>query len=649
MTDINVVKRNGSIEPLDISKIHKIVSWACEGVTGVSASEIEIQANFQLHNKIKTSTIHETLIKSAADLISEDTPNYQWVAARLLNYQLRKEVYGSHEPDPLIDIVRRLVKMKLYDASILSHYTDEEFDTLDSFVDHRRDFTIPYCGMEQLRGKYLIKDRVKNRIYETPQIVNIMIAATLFAGYPKEERMRWVRDYYDAISTFDISLPTPVMSGVRTKVKQYSSCVLISAGDSLDEITAATSAIVKYIAQRAGIGIGASNIRALGSPVRNGDTRHTGVIPFYKLFQSAVKSCSQGSIRGGSGTIYHCLWHLEIEELLVLKNNKGTEESRVRHLDYGIQLNRLMYERLIEDWNITLFSPHDLPEMYEAFFVDNEKFKRLYEAAEKNPRLRKKVVKARDLFSALMHERKNTGRIYIQNVDHCNDHSSFIKEEAPITMSNLCCVAGNTFLTLLNSNNDVTSRSISDIFYESRDKNLQEISFYEYSEESNVFETDYKVRSKNIITNKHDFYPIKSVSLTRRDSAVTQVVTDTGTSVYVTEDHKFWNPVKKEYIEAQSLTTSDYVDDLSLGSVGITSVNKLNERIDFFDLSVKETSNFFANGILVHNSEITLPTRPLKHLTDGATLQKIKVRKELLNEFGEFKENNKSYLPKTKK
>ena len=649
MTDINVVKRNGSIEPLDISKIHKIVSWACEGVTGVSASEIEIQANFQLHNKIKTSTIHETLIKSAADLISEDTPNYQWVAARLLNYQLRKEVYGSHEPDPLIDIVRRLVKMKLYDASILSHYTDEEFDTLDSFVDHRRDFTIPYCGMEQLRGKYLIKDRVKNRIYETPQIVNIMIAATLFAGYPKEERMRWVRDYYDAISTFDISLPTPVMSGVRTKVKQYSSCVLISAGDSLDEITAATSAIVKYIAQRAGIGIGASNIRALGSPVRNGDTRHTGVIPFYKLFQSAVKSCSQGSIRGGSGTIYHCLWHLEIEELLVLKNNKGTEESRVRHLDYGIQLNRLMYERLIEDGNITLFSPHDLPEMYEAFFVDNEKFKRLYEAAEKNPRLRKKVVKARDLFSALMHERKNTGRIYIQNVDHCNDHSSFIKEEAPITMSNLCCVAGNTFLTLLNSNNDVTSRSISDIFYESRDKNLQEISFYEYSEESNVFETDYKVRSKNIITNKHDFYPIKSVSLTRRDSAVTQVVTDTGTSVYVTEDHKFWNPVKKEYIEAQSLTTSDYVDDLSLGSVGITSVNKLNERIDFFDLSVKETSNFFANGILVHNSEITLPTRPLKHLTDGATLQKIKVRKELLNEFGEFKENNKSYLPKTKK
>lgn len=438
MTQITVTKRDGSKEPLDLEKLHRVVFWATEGITGVSASEVEIKSHIQFYNGIKTSTIQETLIKSAADLITEDTPNYQYVAGRLINYHLRKEVYGDYEPWPLLKLVRYNVELGFYDTGLLAAYSEEEWNELDRAINHKRDENFTYVAMEQWRGKYLVQNRVHKQIFETPQMAYMLIAATLFQHYSKESRLRWVKEYYDAISLHDISLPTPVMAGVRTPQKQFSSCVLIESDDSLDSINATAGSIVKYVSQKAGIGIGAGRIRAIGSPIRRGDAYHTGVIPFYKHFQSAVKSCSQGGVRGGAATLYYPIWHLEVEDLLVLKNNKGTEENRVRHMDYGVQFNKLMYERLITGGDITLFSPHDVPEMYDAFFNDQEKFKELYERAERNTKLRKKSVKAIELFTRFMQERKDTGRVYLMNVDHANTHSPFKEKVAPIKMSNLC-------------------------------------------------------------------------------------------------------------------------------------------------------------------------------------------------------------------
>ena len=439
LSNIQVTKRNGNREVLDLEKLHRVVFWATEGITGVSASEVEIKSHLQFFNGIKTAEIQETLIKSAADLISEETPNYQYVAGRLICYHLRKQVYGDYEPWPLLRLVRRNVESGFYDVGLLAAYDESEWTSMDSWIDHSKDESFTYAAMEQWRGKYLVQNRVTKEIYETPQVAYMLIAATLFQSYPKDTRMRWVKDYYEAISNHDISLPTPVMAGVRTPQKQFSSCVLIESDDSLDSINATTSAVVKYVSQKAGIGIGAGRIRALGSPIRNGDAYHTGVVPFFKLFQAATRSCSQGGVRNGAATLYYPIWHLEIEDMLVLKNNKGTEDNRVRHMDYGVQFNRVMYERLLQGGDITLFSPKDVPEMYDAFFTDADRFKELYETAERNTKLRKKKIKATDLFSRFMQERKDTGRIYLQNVDHANSHSPFNPERAPIKMSNLCC------------------------------------------------------------------------------------------------------------------------------------------------------------------------------------------------------------------
>lgn len=435
---INITKRDGRKEPLDLEKLHRVVFYACEGINGVSPSEVEIKSHIQFYNGITSDEIQETLIKAAADLISEETPNYQWVAGRLVCYHLRKKVYGSFVPPHLADIIEQNVKAGYYDSAILDLYTEDEINQLNGFINHQRDEKIAYVGMEQFRGKYLVQNRVTGEYFETPQVAYIMIAATLFSSYPKETRMKWIKEYYDAISNFDVSLPTPVMAGVRTPQRQFSSCVLIETGDSLDSINATSASIVKYVSQKAGIGIGAGSIRAINSPIRNGDTKHTGVIPFYKLFQASVKSCSQGSVRGGAATLHYPLWHLEVEDLLVLKNNKGTEDNRVRHLDYSVQFNKLMYERLVNGENITLFSPSDVPGLYEAFFADQDKFKELYEKAERNTRIRKKTIPAVELFTMFMNERKNTGRVYLQNVDHVNAHGSFIEDVAPIRQSNLC-------------------------------------------------------------------------------------------------------------------------------------------------------------------------------------------------------------------
>jgi ribonucleoside-diphosphate reductase alpha chain len=450
---ILVTKRNGSREELNLDKFHKVVFHACEGISGVSASEVEIRSQLQFYNGIKSSDIQETLIKSAADLITEETPNYQYVAGRLINYHLRKHVYGSFTPPHLRDIIAKNIHSGFYDSDILNLYTDHEIHVLNDHIKHSRDEMLTYAAMEQFRGKYLVQNRVTGEIHETPQVAYMMIAATLFGRYPADTRMQYVKDYYDAVSTFDISLPTPVMAGVRTPQRQFSSCVLIESGDSLDSINATASAVVKYVSQKAGIGIGAGSIRAIGSPIRNGDASHTGVIPFYKLFQSAVKSCSQGGVRGGAATLYYPIWHLEIEDMLVLKNNKGTEDNRVRHMDYGVQFNKLMYERLITGGNITLFSPSDVPGLYDAFFADQERFRELYETAERNTRIRKKTVKAIDLFSAFVQERKDTGRVYLMNVDHANTHGAFDETVAPVRQSNLCCEI-NLPTTPLNDIND---------------------------------------------------------------------------------------------------------------------------------------------------------------------------------------------------
>jgi ribonucleoside-diphosphate reductase alpha chain len=437
-TQLLVTKRDGRTEPFCLEKIHKVLEWATEKVSGVSISEIELKANLQLYDGIPAYDIHELLIRSAADLISEDTPNYQTVAANLINYKLRKEVYGQYQPPPLSDIIHTNVAAGVYDPAVLDNYTLAEIAELNSYIRHERDENFSYAGMEQFRGKYLAQDRSNGKVYETPQILYMMVALTLFANEAPAQRLRLVKDYYDMTSLFYISLPTPIMSGARTPVKQFSSCVLIESGDSLDSILGTVNATVRYVSKKAGIGINAGAIRAEGSKVGDGSVVHTGIIPFLKLFQSAVKSCSQGGVRNGAATVYYPIWHLESPELLVLKNNKGTESNRVRHMDYGVQINKLFYERLQQKGKITLFSPHDVPDLYAAFFEDQDKFRTLYEKYERSRTIRKRVVDASEHFESLIRERQETGRVYIMNVDHANTHSSFDESVAPVRMSNLC-------------------------------------------------------------------------------------------------------------------------------------------------------------------------------------------------------------------
>jgi len=433
-----VTKRNGEKEPIDLEKIHQVIAWAAEGLEQVSVSQVELKSHIQFYDGIKTEDIHETIIKAAADLISEETPDYQYLAARLAVFHLRKKAYGQFEPPRLYDHVVNLVEAGKYDQHLLSDYDESDFEHMSLFLNHSRDLDFSYAAVKQLEGKYLVQNRVSGDIYESAQFLYVLVAACLFAKYPKSTRLSYVEGFYNAISTFKISLPTPIMAGVRTPTRQFSSCVLIECDDSLDSINAASSAIVKYVSQRAGIGVNAGRIRALGSSIRNGEAFHTGCIPFYKHFQTAVKSCSQGGVRGGAATLFYPLWHLEVESLLVLKNNRGVEENRVRHLDYGVQFNKLMYQRLIKGGHITLFSPSDVPGLYDAFFEDQEKFEQLYVQYENDESIRKKRIKAIELFTLFAQERASTGRIYLQNVDHCNTHSPFDPSQAPIRQSNLC-------------------------------------------------------------------------------------------------------------------------------------------------------------------------------------------------------------------
>jgi len=431
---LKVTKRSGTIEPLDLDKMHLMVEEACKGLAGVSSSQVEMQSGIQFYDKITTAEIQEILIKSASDLIDLDHPNYQYVAARLLLFAVRKQIYGKMRELPTLENhIINCVNMQVYDSEIFTKYSKEEIEKVNSFIDHGRDFLFTYAGLRQVVDKYLVQDRSSGGVYETPQFMYIMIALTIFAEYPKETRLDYVRRYYNAISKHKINIPTPIMAGVRTPLRQFASCVLVDVDDTLDSIFSSDMAIGKYVAQRAGIGINAGRIRGINSKIRGGEVQHTGVIPFLKKFESTVRCCTQNGIRGGSATVHFPIWHQEIEDIIVLKNNKGTEDNRVRKLDYSIQISKLFYERFISNEEITLFSPHDVPGLHDSFGTD--RFDSLYVGYERDQSIPRKTIGAQKLILDILKERAETGRIYIMNIDHCNSHSSF---KDKIEMSNLC-------------------------------------------------------------------------------------------------------------------------------------------------------------------------------------------------------------------
>tara|TARA_B100000959_G_scaffold276270_1_gene330807 strand:+ start:201 stop:2513 length:2313 start_codon:yes stop_codon:yes gene_type:complete len=439
--ETQVVKSDGSSQPINLEKVHRMVEAACKDVAGVAESSVEMNSGLQFYDGITTKEIQSILIKSAADLISLESPNYQYVAARLLLFQVRKNVFNTKWKDSKIypalkDIVVRNINTSVYDERLITYYDDEEWDKLDSYMKHDRDFLFTYAGLRQIVDKYLVQDRSNGKLYESPQYMYMLIAAVLFKEYPKEKRLQYVKKYYDAISQFKINIPTPIMAGIRTPLRQFASCVLVDVDDSLNSIFSSDMAIGRYVAQRAGIGINAGRIRGLGSKIRGGEVQHTGVIPFLKKFESTVRCCTQNGVRGGSATVHFPIWHQEIEDILVLKNNKGSEDNRVRKLDYSIQISKLFYERFLRNEDITLFSPHQVPGLYEAFGTDE--FDELYEKYERAYSIPKEKVNAQELFMKLLKERAETGRIYIMNIDHANSHSSFFEDQAKISMSNLC-------------------------------------------------------------------------------------------------------------------------------------------------------------------------------------------------------------------
>ena len=545
-----VVKRNGLIESLDLDKMHLMVEEACKGLAGVSASQVEMTSGIQFYSGISTQEIQEILIRSASDLIDLDHPNYQFVAARLLLFSVRKQLYGKmKELPPLEQHIYQCVNHEVYDKDIFTKYSKEEIERADSYIDHDRDYLFTYAGLRQVVDKYLVQDRSGGGVYETPQFMYMMIALTIFAEYSKETRMSYVKRYYDAISKHKINIPTPIMAGVRTPLRQFASCVLVDVDDTLDSIFSSDMAIGRYVSQRAGIGINAGRIRGINSKIRGGEVQHTGVVPFLKKFESTVRCCTQNGIRGGSATVHFPIWHQEIEDILVLKNNKGTEDNRVRKLDYSIQLSKIFYERFIQDGEITLFSPHDVPGLYDSFGTD--KFDDLYVEYENNSSIPKKTIRAQDLILTLLKERAETGRIYIMNIDHCNFHGPF-KDQ--ITMSNLC-VAGDTQITIefyvdkilqhmpLLYGKDYVKKTISI-------KNLDG-----YIDDPNY--KDLKVLSYNIQSNREELELITAFAETSPKAKVMKITDEeSGKSIVVTPEHKIFTK-NRGYVMAKDLTETD--------------------------------------------------------------------------------------------
>ena len=546
---INVVKRDGKTEPLNLNKLHVMVEEACKDLAGVSASQVEMQSGIQFYNGITTAEIQEILIRSASDLIDLDHPNYQYVAARLLLFALRKRLFGRmHECPTVKQHTLRAIARGVYDAEIIDAYTDEEFEKLDSFIEHSRDYLFTYAGLRQVVDKYLVQDRSSGEIYETPQFMYLLIAATIFSKYPKETRLDYVKKYYDAISKHKINIPTPIMAGVRTPLRQYASCVLVDVDDTLDSIFSSDMAIGRYVAQRAGIGINAGRIRGINAKIRGGEVQHTGVVPFLKKFEATVRCCTQNGIRGGSATVHFPIWHQEIEDILVLKNNKGTEDNRVRKLDYSIQISKLFYERFIRNEEISLFSPHAVPGLYDAFGTGG--FDELYVRYERDESIPRKTIGAQELFLDLLKERAETGRIYIMNIDHCNSHSSFMDK---VEMSNLC-VAGDTLISIRHNLNDYSDESISrDTIDKTTVIEIKDLEKFS----NNLFVNDLKVLSYNTETSKEEWAPITAFTQTSPKAKVMKITDEeTGKSIVVTPEHKVFTK-NRGYVMAKDLTETD--------------------------------------------------------------------------------------------
>ena len=542
-----VVKRSGKQEHLDLDKLHIMVEEACRDLAGVSASQVEMQSGIQFYDGITTSEIQEILIRSASDLIDLDNPNYQYVAARLLLFSVRKSLYGKLQEHPdFLTHLKSCVNSGVYDPNILIKYDKDEIIRLGTYIKHDRDYLFTYAGLRQVVDKYLVQDRSSGKLYETPQFMYMMIAATIFANYSKEVRLSYVKRYYDAISKHRINIPTPIMAGVRTPLRQFASCVLVDVDDSLDSIFSSDMAIGRYVSQRAGIGINAGRIRGINSKIRGGEVTHTGVVPFLKKFESTVRCCTQNGIRGGSATVHFPIWHQEIEDIIVLKNNKGSEDNRVRKLDYSIQISKLFYERFIQDGEITLFSPHDVPGLYDSF--GTIEFDSLYIEYENNSSIPKKTVKAQDLILDILKERAETGRIYIMNIDHCNSHSSFIDK---IEMSNLC-VAGDTKIKV---RYDYSTDASGNII---KKEEITKISNSEFG--INYWWNELKcleVLSYNTETGKEEWAPIKAYAETSPKAKVMKITDEeSDKSIVVTPEHQVFTK-NRGYVRAKDLTETD--------------------------------------------------------------------------------------------
>jgi ribonucleoside-diphosphate reductase alpha chain len=568
--DIYVLKRDGRSEILNYEKINKVLEWSTEGISGVNASDVAMNAKLQIHNGINTFDIHRVLIGSAADMITEESPNYQFVASKLLNYLLRKEVFNTYTNFPrLKDFIRNNIERGVYDSDILNWYTDKELDKIEGFIKHKRDEELTYAGIQQLIDKYLVQNRKTGEQYETPQFMYMMISITLFSKYDQSDRLEKVRRFYDLLSLQKISLPTPILAGVRTPNKQFSSCVLIDVADDLDSIGASNQAVLRYISNRAGIGLN-FRLRSIGSEVNGGEKVHTGIIPFLKVFESSVKSCSQGGIRGGAATAHYPFWHKEIMDILVLKNNTGNDLNRVRRMDHSIQLCRLFYKRFIAKENLSLFSPSDVPELYDSFGYDNDLFEKLYTRYENDKNIKKISIPAVDLMNLLLQERLENGRIYIQNIDNANTHSGFIDK---INMSNLC-LDGNTKIDIILEELDpdykwvVSKYNLEkfDNFYSGKislsdvDSLFNDLYIRSYKIEDNIVlhsNGKIKVKSRDMETNEDEYSQIFASKL-MNDSADVIKITDeeTGRFIICTEDHLVFTS-NRGYVEAGKLLESD--------------------------------------------------------------------------------------------
>ena len=550
-----VVKRNGRIELLDLDKMHLMVEEACKGLAGVSASQVEMTSGIQFYDGISTKEIQEILIRSASDLIDLEHPNYQYVAARLLLFSIRKDLYGKQRSLPDLETqIINCVNGEIYDSEIFTKYSKEEISKVNTFIDHERDLLFTYAGLRQVVDKYLVQDRSSGKVYETPQFMYMMIALTIFAEYPKETRLNYVKRYYDAISKHKINIPTPIMAGVRTPLRQFASCVLVDVDDSLDSIFSSDMAIGRYVAQRAGIGINAGRIRGINSKIRGGEVKHTGVVPFLKKFEATVRCCTQNGIRGGSATVHFPIWHQEIQDILVLKNNKGTEDNRVRKLDYSIQISKLFYERFIQNGEISLFSPHDVPGLYDAFGTDG--FDALYNDYESNQSIPRKTIGAQELIMDLLKERAETGRIYIMNIDHCNSHSSFMDK---VEMSNLC-VAGNTKIKVrITTTKEVVGNTTSTYRLPPLEIEIQQLQ--EFIEEGLPLDC-IEVLSRDIDTGNQeiDYHQITAFAQTSPKAKVMKITDEeSGKSVVVTPDHKVYTK-NRGYVIAKHLKETDILN-----------------------------------------------------------------------------------------